>query len=309
MKLIKPKFWEKKDSLISIVLIPIAIILQIVMKLKNLIIHSKTFKIPVVCVGNIYIGGTGKTPLCILIAKEIIKNKKKPAIIKKFYLSHKDEHLLIQNNIECLYLNKSRASALVEAEKDSCEIAVLDDGFQDKSIKKDLNVICFNSRQSAGNERTFPAGPLRESLDSLKKADIVLINGEKNISFEKKILNISSKIEIFYSNYLPLNLKNYTSKNYLAFSGIGNPNNFFDLLLENGVNLKKKLVFPDHYQFKKNEIEQIIFEAEKKNLDIITTEKDYMRIKNFNFKEIKYLKLELNIENKEKFLKKIFHHL
>ena len=106
MKLIKPKFWEKKDSLISIVLIPIAIILQSVMKFKNLIIHPKTFKIPVVCVGNIYIGGTGKTPLCILIAKEIKKNKKKPAIIKKFYLSHKDEHLLIKITLNVFILIK-----------------------------------------------------------------------------------------------------------------------------------------------------------------------------------------------------------
>ena len=126
------------------------------------------------------------------------------------------------------------------SEKNNFDLAILDDGFQDKSIKKNFNILCFNSNQLIGNGLVFPSGPLREGLSSIKRANVVVINGKKDNSFEKKINNVSKNIEIFYSNYEPINIKEFQRKRIFAFAGIGNPENFFKMLVENDIDLQKK---------------------------------------------------------------------
>ena len=165
--------------------------------------------------------------------------------------------------------------------------------------------MCFNQNQLIGNGFIFPSGPLRENLNSLKNAEIILINGEKNIEFEKKILNINKNLKIFYSSYKPVNIDQFKNKKLLSFAGIGNPNNFFELLLKNNLIVKKKLIYPDHYNFSKKEISNIVEEAKINNYQIITTEKDYLRIKDFKYDEIKYLKVSLDIKDKKKLLEVI----
>ena len=114
-------------------------------KLIKSFYFKKTFKIPVICIGNIYVGGTGKTPLSLLIAKELLKLKKRPAIIRKYYKEHIDEYNLVKNDLDCLFLAKNRSTAIENAEKNGYQLAILDDGFQDFSIVKNLNILCFNS--------------------------------------------------------------------------------------------------------------------------------------------------------------------
>ena len=305
MKLSKPNFWTKKINFFSILLWPISLIYQFFFHIKTLVTKQRVFKIPIICVGNIYLGGTGKTPLTLFLT-EIFENRgKKTSIIKKYYPEHFDEHLMIQNYTNNLFLNKNRQEALENAENKNFDLAVLDDGFQDQSIKKNLNILCFNSNQLIGNGFTFPSGPLRERLNSVRRADLVVINGKKDNSFEKKINDISKKVEIFYSSYDPINIKEFKDKKIFAFAGIGNPNNFFDMLIQNNFDLQKKIAFPDHYDFKKDEIKRIIHEASKKNLTILTSEKDYFRLKKFNFKEINYIKIKLRIDNENRFIEKI----
>ena len=135
MKLIKPKFWDHKN-LISLSLFPLSLIIQLVIFFKKRFTKVSNFKIPIVCIGNIYIGGTGKTPLSILVSKELSKIGRKPAIIRKYYKDHKDEHSLIKENFNYLILNSNRISAIQEAENKNFDIAILDDGFQDYKIKK-----------------------------------------------------------------------------------------------------------------------------------------------------------------------------
>ena len=156
---------------------------------------------------------------------------------------------------------------------------------------------------------TMPAGPLRENINAIKKAHFVVINGDKNVVFEEKILNISNKVKIFYSKYIPENIKEFKNKKIFAFAGIGNPENFFKLLFDNGINVKKKISFPDHYKFNKFEIKKIIDDSFKNSFEILTTEKDYFRIKNFGFKNIKFLKLKLEILNKDKLINQILNLL
>ena len=179
---------------------------------------------------------------------------------------------------------------------------ILDDGFQDRKIKKDLSIICFNQNQLIGNGFVLPAGPLRESLGALKDANVVLINGKKDDSFEKKILSINKNLYIFYSDYIPANLDEFKNKKLLAVAGIGNPENFFKMLEENKLIVEKKVVYPDHYQFTTKEFENIVEEAEKRNLKIIMTEKDFFKIKDLELKKNSFLKISLKIKKHDDFL-------
>jgi len=308
MKIKKPDFWNNKRGIIAISLFPISFLLQLILKFKKIFSKQISFKIPVVCVGNIYLGGTGKTPLSIMLAEEFKKKGRKPAIIRKYYSEHIDEHHLINNYVDCLFMDKRRSRAIEKAQKEKYDIAILDDGFQDYSVKKNLNIICFNSKQLVGNNMTLPSGPLREKLSGLREAQIILINGNKNEIFEKKILSISNNIKIFYSKYLATNIEEFKNKELFAFAGIGNPENFFDILNYNNLEVKKKVKFADHYQFNKNEVKKMVDYSLKNNLELITTEKDYLRIKDCGFKNIKFLKIKLEILKKEKLIQEILRY-
>ena len=300
MKLNKPKFWNDNKNLISKILTPLSQIFIFVSWIRKIFYKKTKFNIPVICVGNIYIGGTGKTPLSILLAKELEKKGKKPVIIRKFYKNHIDEYRLIRSKLINLIVQKNRALAINQAIKDGFDTVVLDDGFQDYTINKNLNVICFNQRQLIGNGKIFPAGPLREKLFSLKDAEIVIINGKKDKEFEKKILNINENLQIFYSKYVPLNIQSFKDRKILAIGGIGTPSNFFQILRDYGINVIEEKSFPDHYNFKQDELKSLIDHAKVQDEKIIMTEKDYFRIKDYNLKEIDYLKVNLEIEKKEK---------
>ena len=143
MKLYKPKFWNHKNF-ISLSLFPVSLIIQLVIILKKKFTKVSSFKIPIVCIGNIYVGGTGKTPLSILVSKELSKVGKKPVIIRKYYKEHMDEHSMIKENFSHLILDSDRTGAIQEAQNKNFDTAILDDGFQDYKIKKDLSIICFN---------------------------------------------------------------------------------------------------------------------------------------------------------------------
>jgi len=301
----KPKFWNEKISFISILLLPLTLIFIFLSFLKKKFTTPNDFNIPIICIGNIYIGGTGKTPTSIFLANELLKLGKRPAILKKLYKSHSDEYILIKKYFKNLIISKSRVEGLNKAENSNFNVVILDDGLQDHSIKKDINIICFNQNQLIGNGLVLPSGPLRENLSVLKDIDIAIINGKKDKDFENKIKYIGKKLEIFYSSFKPVNLDQFKNKKLLAIAGIGNPDNFFKLLEENGLNVEEKLVFPDHYVFSKKKILNVIGSAEKKNYHIIMTEKDYYKIHHYNLDKINYLKVSLVIDEKEKLLNKI----
>ena len=301
MKIFKPKFWNKKNSLFSLFLFPISILFQFLIILNKIFIKKQKFSIPVICIGNIYLGGTGKTPLCIEVAEMFKKKKKKVAIVKKLYKAHEDEFRLIESKNIRLFKNKNRSLAIKEAEKEGFDYVILDDGFQDPAIAKDLSIVCFNEEQLAGNEMTLPSGPLREPMTSLTNAQIVVVNGNNNEVFNKKINAISDNISIYYSNYISTNINSFKEQNLLAFAGIGNPNNFFNLLEKNNLKITKKISFPDHYNYSKKELNNLVDYSIVNNLKIITTEKDYFRIKHHKITQIGYLSIKLKITNKDKF--------
>ena len=307
MNLKKPKFWDLKEpNFFAYVLLPIAIILQ---NLKYLLSKKDPFKLKIktICVGNIYIGGTGKTSLSIQINKILNERKIKTCFVKKFYKNQADEQKLLEKKGK-LFLAKTRYKALQRAEEENYQIAILDDGLQDLSIKYDLNLVCFNSLNWKGNGLTIPAGPLRENINNLKKYNHVFLNGNlENIEILKKeIKQINSEIKIHIGKYEPINLNKFNKTDkYFAFSGIGNHKTFIKMLKNYGLNVVEDLEFADHYSYKNNDIEKIIYKSKKLNAKILTTEKDYLRLEKKYLEEIAFIEVELKIIDEDKFIESI----
>tara|TARA_B100000029_G_scaffold413968_1_gene417207 strand:+ start:7 stop:936 length:930 start_codon:yes stop_codon:yes gene_type:complete len=305
MNFFKPKFWDKNQvSFFSILLFPIASIIYLLTFLKKFLTKTHECSIPVICIGNIYLGGTGKTPLSIEIFS-ILKNlNMKPAFVRKKYNSFRDE-VYLQKKIGPVFQNKKRIEAVKNAIENKANVAILDDGFQDFSIKKNLSIVCFNEKLWIGNGFIIPSGPLRENLSALRRADCVIINGEKNIDIESKITEKNKEIKIFYVKYKAKNIDQFNNKNVTAFAGIGNPENFFNLLKDNNINIVKKIKFPDHYEYSEKELENLIKESKLNNTILVTTEKDYFRIAENYKNNIHYIKISVEIKNRNDFIEEI----
>ena len=304
MKIYKPKFWDKKyHTFFSIILWPISFLYQIVISIKETAASKKKFSIPVICVGNIYLGGTGKTPLSIKIW-EIFKDEKRPVVLKKNYKNHQDEIELIKKYCKILVSDK-RSDGINRAIEKNFDLVIMDDGFQDFEIVKNLNIICFNNQQGIGNGYTIPSGPLRENLKSLKKCQIILINGKKNLQFEEKLKIYNNKLEFFYFNYFIKNVNEFKNKKLIPFAGIGNPENFFQLLKDSHLNIVKEINFPDHYEYKQADLDNLVAMENKYNAKLVTTEKDYLRISPFNRRRFEMLPIKVNIHEEKKFSQSI----
>ncbi len=307
MNLKKPKFWDyKKPNILAYFLYPISLLIKIINYTKSKQTQKK-FKIKTICVGNIYLGGTGKTSLCIKINKILQRNKIKSCFIKKFYTNQIDEIKLLEKNGK-IFSSSKRMDALKQAENENYEVAILDDGLQDKSIKYDLKLVCFNNINWIGNGMTIPAGPLREEIKELKNYDHIFLNGnlEDAEKLKKQILEINSHITIHLGKYKPLNINEFDkNENYYVFSGIGNHQTLISMVKNNGIKIIKDKEFPDHYKYSDEDINKIINEAENLNCKIITTEKDCSKLKDTYLNKIKIIKSELNIVDEEQFIKTI----
>ena len=307
MKLKKPKFWDyKKPSFFAYLLLPFSIIIGLIAKINSKPKYPNS-KIKTICVGNIYIGGTGKTSLTIKIKEILDKNNIKACFIKKFYPNQTDEQKLLSKN-GTLFSNLKRITALDEAISEGFEVAIFDDGLQDSSIKYDMEIVCFNNLNWIGNGLTLPSGPLRESINNLKFYENVFLNGneESLIVIKDQIKKINPNININSGKYTPLNIGEFDKdQNYLVFSGIGNHKTFVEMLKNNKLKIVRDLEYPDHYQYSKRDFDEIIINAKKFNAHIITTEKDYLRLENFNRNEILYVKSSLDISDEKSLTNKL----
>ena len=297
MKIIKPKFWDiKKKTFWSLILFPLTMIYYFIFFIKKFK-KKKNFKIPIICVGNIYLGGTGKTPIVLELFNILKDLNKNPGFVKKYYNYIYDEINMLKNTGPT-FVSKNRVEAIENLIAKNHDVAILDDGFQDFSINKNFSLICFSSNQWIGNGFLLPSGPLREPLSAIKRADCIVINGKKNIEIENKILK-EKDTKIFYSKYIPENIDKFKNNKIIAFAGIGNPINFIDLLNEYNLNIVDTFSFPDHYTYKATDLDLLKKKANKLGATLVTTEKDYIRLDNNLKTNINYLKVKLKIENKE----------
>ena len=307
MRFKKPKFWDlKKPNFLSYILMPFTIPVKINNILLNLKSSKKNSKIKSICIGNIYLGGTGKTPATIKlfnICKNIYSNV---CIGKKYYSSQIDEQILLKNKTN-LICERDRTKIIKKAINQNNKLIIFDDGLQDKKINYDLQIVCFDKKDWIGNGCILPSGPLREKLDSLKKYDIVFLKSNNYDPSMNQIINSiknqNSEIKIFQTYYKPINLNKFNIEDkFISFSGIGNPRSFRETLTANSMNIIEEIVFPDHNSYGDRDIEKIKEDAKNLNAKIITTEKDYVKLSEKNRAGIDFLEIDLIIEDEEKLI-------
>ena len=309
MNLKKPKFWDfKKPSTLAYLLLPISYLFKLI-RLFKLESKIKKSKIKTICVGNIYLGGTGKTSLSIKINEILSEKKIKSCFVKKFYLTQLDEQKLLESRGK-LFTSSKRIDAINIAENEGYDVAILDDGLQDSSINYDLRFVCFNNINWIGNGFTIPAGPLRESINNLKNYKHIFLNGnlENLDNIKKHIYKINPNINLYIGKYVPLDTEKFNKdKNYLVFSGIGNHQTFISMLREYKFNVVKDIEFPDHYKYNNFDINKIQKLSDNLNCQIITTEKDYLRLDKEKIHNINFIKSELKILDEEKLISTILN--
>ena len=240
----------------------------------------------------------------------MLRKQFKTVFIKKNYENQSDEINLL-NNKGKIISSTNREDALLAASQKKYQVAILDDGLQQKNINYDLKIVCFNSGYGLGNGYMLPAGPLRENLDMLKNYDLIFLNGEKkNKKLLFKLKSINKNLKFFEGNYKPLNLKKFNlRKKYFMFCGIGNPHEFEQTLIKYKFNISKKIIFPDHHKLTNVDLKRLKDNAKKLNLTLVTTEKDFFRLNKTQRKNIKFLKIKLEIKDKKNLKKNLISKL
>ncbi len=308
MILKKPKFWDfKKPNFLTYLLYPFTIFVEINNIISSLIPKKKFTEIKTLCVGNLYVGGTGKTPTSLFLYNLLKKMNINPVTAKKFYNNQMDEQKLLEDNSNFISLS-NRKKIVKKAIEMKFDMIIFDDGLQEKWIDYDIKFACFDSEKWIGNGHLIPSGPLREKINTIKNYHGIFlktVNEDSNLDYIfNRIRNINPNIEIFETNIEIKNINKFNiDKNYVIFSGIGNPDSFKKLLLKNKFKIIEEITFPDHYNYQDKDISEIINKANSHNAEIITTEKDFNRIPQ-NFREkISFLEINIKIKDENKLVK------
>ncbi len=312
-----PKFWYKKNlssKILSILFFPLSILWILISLLKNVLTTKYKSKLKVICIGNLTIGGTGKTPFAIYTFKLLKNLGFKPVFLTRGYggllkgpVEVKNTHnfrdvgdeALLLNKIGPTFISKDRSlgAKLIEKHKDNFNVIIMDDGLQNYQLEQDVKFMLVDKNLKFGNEFCIPAGPLREPANQgLMRIDAIVLTGNNNRKFDFN--NVHNKT-VFNSKVKTIKLPKIKNEKLLAFCGLANSNKFYETLKENGFNITYTKSFPDHYEYKNEDIDKLISEANKQNLKLITTEKDYVKIKN-DKNLINTLPIEMEVDLKDK---------
>jgi tetraacyldisaccharide 4'-kinase len=272
-------------------------------------LKSFKLKVPVIVVGNITSGGTGKTPLIIYLANELKKNGYHPGIISRGYgsksagvieVSQKsdvaeagDEPMLIKKHTHLpVFVSKDRVSAAMALVKKHKKIDVIlsDDGIQHYRLKRDLEVLVIDGARKFGNGFLLPAGPLREFSSKLKTVDAIVCNHKKVID-GSYLMKYKGHFLINLKTNKKMHLNNLRLKNIHAIAGIGNPDSFFDYLKTFSIVFNSS-TFQDHYGFSKKDFRSM------NDKNIIMTEKDAVKCQNFSRNNFWYLPVAAEVDSK-----------
>lgn len=305
-----PKHWQTKNFLSLLLFLP-SCLYALATKLRIKYITPKKVKVPVICIGNLTAGGSGKTPVSISIAHILKQAGKKPYFISRGYggnlsdvevdinlhspMEVGDEPLLLVKEAPVI-VNHDRYEGAQKAINEGADIIIMDDGFQNPSLHKDKSFLVIDGNIGLGNMFPIPAGPMREFYSQGKKrADAVIILGEDKTNIADKF----SDLPIFYGDIIP-QAPQTENKNIIAFAGIGRPQKFYDSLKNCGLNITKTFDFPDHYLYKSDDIKKIIKTAEDMGCEIFTTSKDFVKIPTLYKSKIKVLEITIKWQNEKK---------
>lgn len=307
-----PEFWYKKDLISkfkTLLLLPFSIIWILLSLIKRNFAKRYKSHLKVICIGNLSIGGTGKTPFSIQTYKilEILGYKpvfltrgyrgltKGPILVNKSH-NHKDvgDEALLLSKVGTTIVSSNRCigAKYIENLKKNYDVIIMDDGLQNYQLEQDIKLLLIDKKLLFGNGYCIPAGPLRQTItQGLKKIDAIIFTGDGdtkdiNLNFINNIQNFDTKLEI-------KNTFKTKQNNFLAFCALGNPIKFFNTLKKNNFKIVLTKSFPDHYEYKNKDINTLREEADNRNLKLITTEKDYVKIDDKE-NEISVLPIEIN---------------
>lgn len=297
-----PNYWKKKN-IYTYLLSPFGYLYQLATSLNLALKKTQSVEKKVICIGNLTAGGTGKTPVSISFAELLSKLGKRPFFVSRGYggslhnvLVDKNIHTAKEVGDEPLLLarqapvvvNPNRYLGAKLAIEKGADIIIMDDGFQNPTLKKDISFLVFDGEFGYGNGLCIPAGPLRETLSSgLKRAQAIIIIGEDKHNLAKQFDNLP----IFKGHVAPDITK--TEKNsIIAFAGIGRPEKFYTSLRLCGFKIYQTIDFPDHHYYTREELLSLINKAEQNKCVLYTTSKDFVKIpadlqNKFNVLEIK----------------------
>ena len=313
-----PKFWyQKKDSYLSRSLYPLSLLFRLGTKVRNFVSTSKKSPLPVICIGNIVVGGAGKTPVSLKIGKMLIKAGYKPHFISKGYAgiiktstlveswhsptSVGDESILL-SKVAPTWIGKNRNLSGEYAKMQGGDCLIMDDGFQNPTIYKDFSIIVINASQEFGNKRVMPSGPLRESIKrGLTRTNLVIVIGDTTDDLKKLI---PSNIPILSAKFI-INKENkiFKGQKITAFAGIAYPEKFFTSLAEQGAQIVKEVIYPDHHIYHENDLLNLAEIANKTQSILVSTQKDFVRIPKSYRSLVNTLEGEIVFDNEELLLK------
>jgi len=287
-----PAFWANR-SLLSNLLLPVGELVGMLASLRAAFAHPKQIAIPVICVGNLVVGGAGKTPIVLSLARLLKERGVKAHFLSRGYGGrlkgpHRvnknadraedvgDEPLLLAG-VAPTWVSLDRASGGHLAELSGAEVVLMDDGFQNFSMAKDLSILVIDSDYGFGNQRVMPAGPLRETVSrGCRRADLVVLLGGDNQDIRSKLPSGMPVLTCHLA--VQKEFKGLQGKSVLAFAGIGRPEKFFSTLETLNCDVIRSISFPDHYAYTEEEIHDLQMEAESVSAVLVTTEKDKVRL-------------------------------
>ncbi len=286
-----PEFWHK-DSLAGRVLAPLGSVYAWAVARKLAGGESYRAAMPVICVGNIVSGGAGKTPVCIDLVQRLAARGRQPHLLTRGYggtevgpravdlLRHDavrvgDEALLLAQQAPT-WVARVRPDGAKSAAAMGCDILVMDDGYQNPSLVKDLSLVVVDGGYGFGNGRVIPAGPCRESIQAgLARADAVVLMGEDRAGAARWF----GDLPVLRARLAPgPEAERFRGRKVVAFAGIGRPAKFFDTLKSVGAEIVAARSFPDHHPYTRAEIAALAEQAERAGATLATTAKDAVRV-------------------------------
>lgn len=293
----EPAFWHRPSSWTSQLLRPLAALYGAVAA-RRMQRAGIDAGIPVICVGNYHVGGAGKTPTVLALAKLLRELDERPVVLSRGYGGalagpvkvDRDSHTAADVGDEPLMMaatlpvvvSRDRAAGLALARAQNASVILMDDGFQNPSVLKDTCLIVIDGTRGIGNGRVIPAGPLRAPLSpQLERTDALIVVGEGSAA-QKIAADLASRGKPILSAHLrpdEASLNALRGQRVLAFAGIGDPTRFFNSLRASGIDVVRNTAFPDHHAFTRDEITQLVADARGDALTLVTTEKDLARLR------------------------------